>query len=166
MKSLTRCLAGLAAVLIAMVASTAPALAAATYQPGNCNNNYDLSPAVYTLVVRAPKITSKNGTAQIVRYRSILYKAPPAGGTFVLNTYGVWRSGTAYPTTPWQDASRTWNLSSAGAGYYRVNIQVQYKSAGAWTSTSTVTLISYYQNMKSGGTWTAGGTVPYCHSYN
>ncbi|MCW2847337.1 MAG: hypothetical protein JWR90_1311 [Marmoricola sp.] len=162
----TRRISAVGIVTIALLAVFAlPAEAAATWHFGNCNNNYDARPTAYTLVTRAPTITSRNGGRQTVRYRSQLYKAPPAGGTFVHRADGIWRSGAATPTAGWQDSARTWALNGYGAGFYIVRFQVQYLTGGTWGNTTQYYLRSYYLNYRSAGTWAYQGNVTDCRVY-
>lgn len=146
-----------------ILGSVQPAAATSSIQPGNCNNNYDADPVVYTLVVRAPKIWSNTGANQSVRYRSVLDKWN--GNAWAWKATGVWRSGIAGPNTAWQDASRAWSLNSYGAGYYTVRIQVQYLRNGAWGGTETRRVNTYYLMWKSMGVWELQGTVNYCRAY-
>jgi hypothetical protein len=58
-----------------------------------------------------------------VRYRSQLWKWNGSGWGHRAD--GVWRSGTAYPNTAWQDIARTWDLRPHGGRHDVTRIQVQ-----------------------------------------
>jgi hypothetical protein len=116
------------------------------YLASNCNQN--LINGVNSLVVRAPRIWSNTGTAQKVRYRSQLYKYTTVSGVSAWRAQatGDWHYGTAYPNTYWQDAARTWGLNAYGRGYYKVRIQTQYYSGGAYGNTQSVYITVYNYN--------------------
>ncbi len=95
-----------------------------------CVNNTTTATHTKKLYVQAPKIWSRNGGTQTVRYRHLLLKWN--GSAYVLNETGVWHAGMASPNTAWHDATRSWDLTGKSAGYFRDRVQVQYYASGAY----------------------------------
>lgn len=150
----------LAAIALTLVSFAAPAEAASTVQPANCNYNYNTG--VKSVVVRAPKIWSNNGTTQSVRFRSYLRKWNGSAWVVPSGAIGQWHQGTATPNTAYVGPAGTWTTKSVyGAGYYSVGIQVQYYN-GAWGGQTTQIVGTYYQNTYHSGAWHFEGTVGYC----
>jgi hypothetical protein len=145
-------------VTLLLAGFAVPADAASQVQPANCNKNYDNG--VNSLVVRAPKIWSNNGTGQTVHYRSQLYKWN--GSAWAWKDTGIWRQGTAYPNTAWQDSPRTWGLNAYGHGSYSIRIQVQYRSGGTWIQTQSTWLTTYYDMSYLYGSWSLDGASDWC----
>ena len=149
-----------AAVALTLVGVGAPANAASTVQPANCNYNYDTG--IKSLVVRAPHIWSNNGTTQSVRFRSYLRKWNGSAWVVPSGAIGQWHQGTATPNTAYVGPSGTWTTKTVyGPGYYQAGIQVQYYN-GAWGGQTTQVVGTYYQNTYYLGAWNYEGVVDYC----
>jgi hypothetical protein len=149
--------------LASTVVLAGPAGAVSALTTANCRHNFDNG--AYTMAVGAPKIWSRNGGTQSVRFRTLLEKWN--GSRWALDTTGVWHTGTATPNRPFQASAPVWSLNSHGAGYYKTLIQVQYLSGGVWGSTESGWYNSYGDHSyDSVFGWQYWGQVGYCTVYS